>query len=88
MSFNTDPKLHNNADLHNDNNVNTHTHPHAHPISHTRTRAHILTHTPSRTQAMADAFLRVMPQVASCFNRDSWSRCFKRISDGITVRLD
>ncbi|KAK2194033.1 hypothetical protein NP493_3g06043 [Ridgeia piscesae] len=37
--------------------------------------------------AIAQSFLRVMPQVASCFNPDAWSRCFNRITDGMTDGL-
>nr|BAN58233.1 B2 globin chain of giant V2 hemoglobin [Lamellibrachia satsuma]BAQ25617.1 B2 globin chain of giant V2 hemoglobin [Lamellibrachia satsuma]BAU46566.1 B2 globin chain of V1 giant hemoglobin [Lamellibrachia satsuma] len=37
--------------------------------------------------AIAQSFLRVMPQVASCFNPDAWSRCFNRITNGMTEGL-
>nr|1YHU_D Chain D, hemoglobin B2 chain [Riftia pachyptila]1YHU_H Chain H, hemoglobin B2 chain [Riftia pachyptila]1YHU_L Chain L, hemoglobin B2 chain [Riftia pachyptila]1YHU_P Chain P, hemoglobin B2 chain [Riftia pachyptila]1YHU_T Chain T, hemoglobin B2 chain [Riftia pachyptila]1YHU_X Chain X, hemoglobin B2 chain [Riftia pachyptila] len=37
--------------------------------------------------AIAQSFLRVMPQVASCFNPDAWSRCFNRITTGMTEPL-
>lgn len=37
--------------------------------------------------AMGASFLKVMPQISGCFNPDAFSRCFQRISSGITSGL-
>lgn len=33
------------------------------------------------------SFLKVMPQVSGCFNRDAWSRCFEGIARRISSHL-